>query len=302
MPDKIFTHVPGMKIASEVPVLNADELSESVFHGEYVAHSRPCLIRGAVKHWPAVQKWRDADYLKNRSGQTGVYLYQSVNHITARRLKPKERVCSFAEALDYLNAADTKLGIVSTELLKELLPDLGDIRFLGKTEPSFWYTAARYFLYRNAGTSWHYHPFDETLTCQLIGRKKIGLVSSDPPFDQELCSIFFDEDYYENPAVFDGFDCSKLKWLSATLEEGDALYIPPLWWHGVVPQTQSFGATAAITWRSPLPVIAKCINKLAYDDVYMLGKTGAPGFQALLETARKLGLERELKIAWDRGV
>jgi len=302
MPDNTFANVPGMKNAAAVPDVNAGAITEAVFKAEYVANSRPCIIRGAVKHWPALKKWRDKEYLKRRSGRRGVYLYQSENHITGKRLLPRQKAVTFADAVDYLHSEHTKIGIVPTETLAEFLSDLGDIAVLGKTEPAFWYPPARYFFYRNAGTTWHYHPFDETLTCQLIGRKKIGLVSSDPPFDHELLNIFFAEDYYDNPRAFEGFDCGKLRWFSATLEEGDALYIPPLWWHGVVPLTTTFGATAAMTWRSPLPVIAKGITQLAHGDVYMLGKTIAPHFHALVEVARQMGLERELKIAWDRGV
>ena len=48
MPDVIFRHVPGMAKASPVPVLDAASLSEERFVNDYVAHSRPCVIKGAV--------------------------------------------------------------------------------------------------------------------------------------------------------------------------------------------------------------------------------------------------------------
>jgi hypothetical protein len=34
----------------------------------------------------------------------------------------------------------------------------------------------------------------------------------------------------------------------------------------------------------------------------MIGKTSAPNVQGLVDVARRLGLERELAVAWDRGV
>jgi hypothetical protein len=75
-----------------------------------------------------------------------------------------------------------------------------------------------------------------------------------------------------------------------------------LWWHGVIPLTETFGATAALTWRSPLPVIANGIRKMALGEMDMIGKAVTEDFQGLALTARKLGLEREFAIAWDRGV
>jgi hypothetical protein len=300
MPEGILTNVPGMENASAVPALDADKLSEDVFHGEYVANSRPCVIRNAVKHWAALENWRDKEYLKRRSGHHGVDLFLSDYHITLKRIMPHKRVVTFAEAVDCLHSEQTKRGIVATEILTEFLSDLGGVSFLSQAEPGFWYIPARYFFFRNAGTAWHYHPFDETLTCQIIGRKRIGLVNSDLPFNSALRNIFFAEDYYDDPAAFAGFDSDKPHWLSATLEEGDALYIPPLWWHGVVPLTTSFGATAAVTWRSPLHVVANGITRMARGEIEMLGHSSARHFPALIEVARKMGLERELAIACRR--
>jgi hypothetical protein len=279
-----------------------DELSEVVFNDEYVAHSQPCVIRGAVKHWPALKKWRDKEYLKLRSGHYDVNLFVSELHVTNRRMQGNQRAATFADAIDYLHSEQTERGLVVTGILTEFLADLGDVPFVSRAEPAFWYDPARYFFYRNAGSAWHHHPFDETLMCQIIGSKTIGLVSADDPFGTDLRNIFFMEDYYDDPAAFAGCDDANILWLSATLQEGDALYIPPLWWHGVVPLTTSFGITAPVTWQSPLHVIAKGITKIARGDIDMIGKTTAPNFQGLVNAARKLGLERELAIAWNRGI
>jgi hypothetical protein len=302
MPDVTLKNVPGMKDASAVPVLNAGDLSENIFLTEYVAHSRPCVIQGAVKHWAASRNWRDRDYLKARSGHHDVFLHENEYHVSATRMTAGKREVSFAEAIDHLHSEATKLAIVTTALPTELLGDLGGFPFLTKAEPAFCYPPARYFFYRNAGTTWHYHPFDETLMCQVIGSKKIGLVSGNSPANLALRRIFFTEDYYDDASAFDALDDASVRWFSATVEEGDALYIPPLWWHGVIPLTGTFGATAAVTWRSPLPVVANAIRKMAIGEMDMIGKAKIEDFQGLLLAARKLGLEREFAITWDRGL
>src|SRR5471030_1934957 len=100
MSDMILANVPGMKNSAAVPVLDADELSEGVFNGEYVANSQPCVIRGAVKHWAALKKWRDKEYLKRRSGRHDVSLFLSEMHVTKKRMMGQERAVTFAEAID----------------------------------------------------------------------------------------------------------------------------------------------------------------------------------------------------------
>ena len=293
MSGQVLTNVPGMKSASAVPELDARNLSEDVFNRDYVANSRPCVIRGAVKHWAALEKWRDKEYLKHRSGQHLVSLFLCELHATKRRIAGRERVIPFAEAIDCLHSERIERGIVGFPVPAEILSDVGDFSFLRNADPAFWYHRVRGFFYRRAGTAWHLHQFDETLTCQIIGSKKIGLVSSDNPFNFDLRYIFLTEDYYDDPAAFAELDGVNLPWLSVTLEEGDALYIPPLWWHGVAPQTNSFGITTAVTFRSPLHVIANGITRMAKGEIDMFGKTTAPHFQSLVDVARKLGLERE---------
>lgn len=295
MPDFTFAHVPGMKAASQVVERRAEELSEETFLSEYVAHSRPVVIRGAVAHWPARTKWRDKDYLKKRSGHHRVFAYPHEYLDAKASNEIGKRELSFAEAVDFLHAPGTASGFVGTATPIELLPDVGDFGFLSASvEPAFYYHDIRYFLFRNAGTTWHYHPFDETLMCQLIGRKRVGFVHTLSPRPYAIRNIFVGGSYYTDPRAFDRFDNSGHAWFEATLEEGDALYIPPLWWHGVVALTPDFGVTAPVTWRSPLPVIADILRKLAAWGGGIEGMMPPSGAQALREIARRLGLEQEL--------
>lgn len=297
MSGRVLSNVPGMKTAAAVPELDARTLSQEVFHRDYVANSRPCVIRGAVKHWAALEKWRDKEYLQRLSGRHPVSLFLCELHVTKKRIAGNEKAMTFGEAIERLHSEHTERAILGFPIPAEILPDLGDFSFLGKTDPAFWYHRARGFFYRRAGTAWHLHQFDETLTCQIIGRKKIGLVGTNNPHNFDLRYIFLTEDYYDNPAAFAELNHANLQWLSVTLEEGDSLYIPPLWWHGVAPQTDVFGITTAMTWRSPPHVIANGIVRMARGEIDMFGKTTAPHFESLVQVARQLGLERELAIA-----
>lgn len=302
IPGPILANLPGFAHAPPVDERDAAELSHSAFMRDYVDCSRPCVIRGAVGHWPALARWQNRDHLKQRCGDRIVPLYMSELHVTRRRMEGRVRETRFGEALDYLNDLQTVRGMVVTGTLAEFRSDLGRLSFLTAADSPYWYDAARFFFYRNAGTSWHFHPFDETLMCQIIGSKQIGLADMDHPRNSDLRNIFFAEDYYDQPSAFAGFEDCQFPWRSATLHPADALYIPPLWWHGVSPLTNGFGATAPVTWRSPLHVTAKAIRRMAKGEIELIGKTGAPNIKSLHEAALTLGLERELAIALELGV
>jgi hypothetical protein len=205
---------------------------------------------------------------------------------------------AFAEAVERLNARETGCAIVATAAPLELQADLGGIAFLSGAAPAFSYPPARYFFYRNAGTTWHYHPFDETLMCQIVGSKRIGLLNVHTPSNAAVRALFLKEDYYDDPVLFDSL--AGLPWFSADLEEGDSLYIPPLWWHGIVPTHDGFGATATVTWRSPLHVDANAIRLMAHGPLDMVGGPDPAYYPYLLDVARKTGLEKELQAGWAR--
>ena len=105
---------------------------------------------------------------------------------------------------------------------------------------------------------------------------------------------------WRGETAFDALADSDLHWFSAAVAPGDALYIPPLWWHGVTATSNSFGATAAVPFRSPPAVVANIIRKMAIGDVDLMGSTTSSQLQSLIETARAMGVEAELMTAIKR--
>ena len=97
MPDAILKNVHGMASATPVPVLRAGELSERDFKDTYVANSRPCVIKGAVSHWPATAKWRDREYLKRICGRGMVPFWPHENHVSKKTCLPGATNLPFAD-------------------------------------------------------------------------------------------------------------------------------------------------------------------------------------------------------------
>jgi hypothetical protein len=304
MPDVILKNVPGMAAATPVPTLHANALTERAFKSEYVANSRPCLIKGAVSHWPATRKWHDREYLKRVCGAQQVPFWPHENHVTQKRIAPGNTSMPFAAAIDRLHDAEREeaAAIGCNPGTAEMAADLSGFSFFTEGELGFSYPPFRFFIFRKAGSSWHYHSFDETLMCQVVGTKRVGLLKVESPRRKTMSRIFYQEDYYEDPSAFDELAGENLPWFVADLDEGDALYIPPLWWHGVVVTSDGIGVTTPVSWRSPSHVIVETLQKMAAGALDLNGIYNIDQFHQLLDTARKLGCERELEIAWKRGV
>src|SRR6185437_11463937 len=107
MPDIIINNVGPMKGAAAVPVLDADTLDEAFFRSEFVAQSRPCMIKGAVRHWPATTKWRDKEYLKAKAGHHDVLLFENEYHVSATRMVDGRKELTFAQAVEQLHDQNT---------------------------------------------------------------------------------------------------------------------------------------------------------------------------------------------------
>jgi Cupin-like domain len=293
--DPILDNIAGLAASPAAVEFDATDLDGRTFQ-EMVANHTPCVVRNAVAHWPAFHKWHDKAYLQARCGKYRVSYSPGGNYLSAKRGQPRREI-SFSEALDILHSDQTSVGSLggvelgSNGEFAELMDDIAGFGFLPRPPRPLVYPAQRFFVHRNAGTSWHDHLLDETLMCQVVGSKRIGLLREERLHDEHVRPILFGESYYDGAV---SFDCvHPLRWLNATLNPGDALYIPPSWYHGVAPVDRSFGITAAMCWRSPLALAAHP-NLPTSDRVRkMLGREGALGWR----TRRGFRLRMSLLIA-----
>ncbi len=260
MTENILKHVPGIDTAQAVTTINAEQLTAKMFMDNFVSNNRPCLIKGAVKHWPAIKKWQDSNYLNAQCRDAPTTYYPHMNYDHADNMKVDETVKPFSHVLDILRRPGDDI-ISAPSLLFDKPPfdvlarDVAGFSFLPSPPSPIAYPASRSFMYKGAGTGWHFHFIDETLMCQVIGTKKVGLLPPDTETDNIVYDAFTTDAYLKNGDCFDPTKTSKLKPILAVVEPGDALYIPPFWWHGIETVGSDFGITIANCWRSPLHVM-----------------------------------------------
>ena len=260
MDENILKNIPGIDAAQTITTIDAEQLTPKMFIEYFVSNNRPCLIKGAVKHWPAIKKWRDPDYLKAKCGDSPTTYYPHMNYDHTDNMKVDETVKPFSFVLDILCHPSSDITSAPSLMFDKppflaLAKDVAGFSFLPSPPKPLLYPASRSFMYKGAGTGWHYHFVDETLMCQVIGSKKVGLLPPDTETDNIVYDAFTTDAYLSNGDCFDPTTASKLKPMLAIVEPGDALYIPPFWWHGVETIGSSFGITVANCWRSPLHVM-----------------------------------------------
>jgi hypothetical protein len=252
----------GRESAAEVA---ARDLTRDEFLATYVARWRPVVIRGACRHWPAVAKWRDREYLRQRWGDAPIPIHVRAKPLMTRHPDARR---SFRDGVisgtlrdlleDDPSEPDRSLRywpLREGGPLAGMLDDLEADRLVADQPPPRLYARRRLFLYRGGISVWHLHGTDEHLTYQLVGTKRFALVSPDQHV--KIARAATTELYSLDATPRDYPEYFSMVPLSCELQAGDAIYIPPLWWHTVQPIDKELGATLAFTWGTPLLAYAR---------------------------------------------
>ncbi len=253
----------------QVDVINIDDLDEKLFQRKYVNNNRPLLIKGAVKDWPATKKWTTNFFYQN-FGDNMVGMSTNMNFNSVERRKATWRRMTMQQALALRDSpTDEPVSIPHMPLdklwyswngeevrlgMESMLADVKPFPFLRNPKKGLSSPFYRLFIYKNAGTGWHEHPVDEYLLSQIKGGKVVGLIPSrNNPHYNKLYEEFESDEYLNDPQYFAPYADKVFK---VTVEEGDSLYIPPYWFHGIDTEDSKPGVTLVYSWRSPLHKIA----------------------------------------------
>ncbi|XP_013407156.1 uncharacterized protein LOC106171383 [Lingula anatina] len=215
---------------TEIPTL--DHFPEpEVFYRDYMRKSVPLVVKGALKHWPAVEKWKNEDYLRERFGhRTFLSMWRNITDA----YHPAHMMMSMADFLD--NYREHKIYMDST-VCEEMAEDLTFPGYIACDE--YLKILKQVAIFFNSGWSSTDIHLDvtETIFAQVTGGRQWILTT--PSDGKYLYSDEFEHHDGMSPVNQEAVDLqkypdvSKIAIYKAILEPGDIIYVPEGWWHQV---------------------------------------------------------------------
>lgn len=175
------------------------DISFASFVQRYYQSEQPVIIENVGKKWPAIQLWTE-DYIREKLSKESTAKAASLWYWMEKGTLDKDY-----ETPEIINQfLDSPEVFPRTELMRIWIHQQGNV------------------------SSWHYDAnMVNVFNIQVTGKKEFVLVSPETPLDCYPFTSF---------AIMDDNDeriFRKKIYTRATLNEGDMLYIPPLWFHKV---------------------------------------------------------------------
>lgn len=259
--------LPGTRLyqraVPDVETVPVEEMTRERFLRHFVSRNRPVLIKGAARHFPAVERWT-LEYISTRfAGDRRTLRHVAplprewaawADRDATRRLIRRSQVAdSLPDAIRHLQSGD-HYTVIRETLWSDALDDLGAFPFLTVVPGlrKLLYPSHTVYLYRNCLTDWHYHPASEALMTQIRGTKEVLLLD---PLDRSWRALTpylhaSPWSWRGNEAEFPGL--ADLVPRLVRVEAGDSLFIPVWWWHTVEAIDSAFGITVPHWWGASL--------------------------------------------------
>ncbi len=227
-------------------VTRKPHLSPNEFRKDFKQTATPLVLTSATQDWPAREKW-DIDYLIKVAGEKIVPVYSSLRaegkshqHAAAAKMK-------MGEYLERLKQGENDLRMFFYNILHGAPALLKDFSY-PKIGLSFFKRLPVMFVGgKGARVQMHYDiDLSDLILCHFGGRKHVLLVSPEQtPYMYKVpysFSSLYDVNF-ENPDFTRFPALKKIKAYTATLNHGDALYIPSGYWHYIIYEDIGFSLT-----------------------------------------------------------
>ena len=216
------------------------EITTAEFKAQFYEANRPLILRGFLTRWPAVQTWTP-ELLKERCGDLQVEVQARRSSNPDFELQPQlhRESHSFAEFVDYCFADSVsndkymtaRNGASNQDVLRRLQSDFDAIpEFLDASRAS-----RENFLWigpKGTITPLH-HDLTNNMMAQVVGEKKIRLVSPDSlPFMYNHLHVYSEVSLASiDVQRFPLF--GRVHIIDVVIRPGDLFFLPVGWWHHV---------------------------------------------------------------------
>lgn len=223
------------------------EPSMELFYTKIFMPKVPAIMKGCIKHWKALEQWKDLKYLISVAGSRTVPIEIGSRYTDENW---SQQLLSFSEFLQkYVLTKGDQVGYLAQHQLFEQIPELKD----DFTIPEYCNFTDNDDVEQPDINAWfgpsgtvsplHFDP-KNNLLCQIFGHKRVILYHPNDssnlyPYDTRLLNNTAQVDPL-NPNYEKWPNFSKAKGLMTYLRPGEILYIPPKWWHHVTSLTPSF--------------------------------------------------------------
>ena len=139
-----FSIIPGMDKPMQVPVVQAQSLTEQEFKTKWVAKNTPCLIKGAVKNSSASKKWKDKNYWLAACSNEKNDIVTHMNYFSWKRKAEGRENVPFHEAIERLYQGNDHIFSMPARIITEdslfagIIKDLPQFPFLTKKKAPLW--------------------------------------------------------------------------------------------------------------------------------------------------------------------
>lgn len=250
-------------------IAGSDVRTAQQFLNEIAEPCCPVIIRGLVKHWPAVQagvqspqtfrqylqqfdSGLNAEAFFGAPGIAGKYYYNT----DMQGFNFERKFLKFFDALQTIVSTADQPGLPSVYVgslpVDDYLPGFSTQNAMPLLQPSI---SPRIWLGHRSNVSSHYDAF-ENIACVVAGKRRFTLFPPEAignlyvgPIDNTMAGqpVSLAASSAPDPEKFPLFEQVKDQALVAELEPGDALYLPKLWWHKVE-ATEPFNCLINYWW------------------------------------------------------
>ena len=219
------------------PVDTVENISPEDFKENYYNASKPLIIKGLSKKWPAYKKW-NWDYFIDVVGEQEVGVYNNIKSDSYTPINTADAYMKFGDYLRKLKAGPLDLRIFLFNIFQHAPSLVKDFTWPDELMKGFVKKYPMLFT-GGQGSVTHLH-FDidmsHILHTQFAGKKRVLLFPHEEQYKLyrkpwEVLSLANFADYnnkfdYENfPAV------KKAKGYEVIMEHGDTLFMPAGFWH-----------------------------------------------------------------------